>query len=142
MSGSGRLRSLMMVNSRTRVQRQWTRGIWRYARLASCLIRRRPLASEDSCHPIGHVVHREGVVVRRAMLGATLGKRKHFEFAYRAIDRFLIGSLGVLQRDLPVVFAMHDKDRASNFVHDALEGKPARDLTHLFGTLFAKHPLG
>src|SRR6267154_4904987 len=36
---------------------------------------------------------------------------------------------------------MHDEDRASNFVHDALERKPTRDLAYLFDALSAEHPL-
>src|SRR5882672_6488182 len=35
---------------------------------------------------------------------------------------------------------MHDQDRASNLLHDALEGKPARDLADLFYALFTEHP--
>src|SRR5215831_16640009 len=72
--------------------------------------------------PIDDVVDDQRAVVGAAVLGAAVGEVEDLELAVRAVGRGLIELLGVPQRDLPVVLAMHDQERAGDVGGDLLQG--------------------
>ena len=91
--------------------------------------------------PIGDVVDNESVVVGATMLGAAIGETEDLQFAIAAVDRMLVGLFRVPQRDLPVVFAVDDQERAGDLIGELAKVHLPHDRPRLIQGRGAEHPL-
>ena len=101
-------------------------GVHRYCHVALLSLQvvslnARGIGTKFSCDPVRHVVDDERSVVCAAVLGSAIGQSADFEFALRAVDGRVKRALRMPERDLTIVLAMDDKERARDLVSHALE---------------------
>jgi hypothetical protein len=69
--------------------------------------------------PIGHVINGDRAIIDAAMLASYFFPGMNLQFTPLTINAIVIGHLRILERDLSVILAVSDQNRAGNPVQDA-----------------------
>ena len=81
-----------------------------------------------------------GMWSRPTCSAAPSSTREDPQLALGAVDRLVVGLVGVVDRDLPVVLAVGDQERDGDLVDDAVEVDPLGVLDELVDVVAAPHP--
>src|SRR5215469_7083443 len=91
--------------------------------------------------PVDDMVDDERAVVGATMLSAAVGEGEDLELAVRTVDGGGVELLGMPERDLAVVLAMHDQERTGDVGGRLLERHLPRHRQRLLMVFRAEDPL-